>query len=79
MKRGPLRKEIAQDEKRAEYESQAVKKMSCCSGGPDFVRVDTSNENLTIGEFKPVEIGLNVRSAGPRLGLRAVVAWRRGQ
>src|ERR1700730_3473682 len=62
MKRRPLRKEIAQDEKRAEYESQAVEKMSGCSGGPDFVRIDASNQNLAIGEFqKSVEIGFDVR------------------
>jgi len=35
-----------------------------CGGsrGPDFVRIDASNENLAVGEFhKPVEIGLDIR------------------
>src|SRR6266446_2284562 len=62
MKGRPLRKDVAQDEESAEHQSQAVEKMCGGSRGPDFVRIDASNENLAVGEFhKPVEIGLDIR------------------
>src|SRR6266850_2376765 len=62
MKDRPLRKEISQDDERAEHESQAVEKMRGGGWGPDFVRVDSSDENLAIGEFQqPAEISLDIR------------------
>src|SRR3981189_3997382 len=62
MKGRPLRQEVAQEKQRAEREGQAVEKMRGGCRSPDSVRVDSSDENLAVGEFqKPAEIGLDVR------------------